>query len=393
MGKILSAPQQLDASRDFGGRFRPLWSPVDRNRHSRRLFERNSGIPMFSFARVLTLAFLALFVSSQMAWAQVNRVADIANYQGADRERRLLEGAKREGAVTFYSNEPTEDNAAIVGAFARKYPIKVNLYRASSEEIRDRVVNEARARRFDVDFILDNAPAMEALSAEQLLQEVKSPYVADLMAAAVPRHRSWVGFCLNVLVAAYNTDLVRKADLPRSYQDLLDPKWKGRIGIEADDSDWFAGLIEQMGRERGLKLFRDIADANGFSVRKGHTLLTNLIAAGEVPLTLTVFNYTAEQFKKKGAPLDWFVLDPLISMPNSIALAANAPRPHAAILFFDFMLSDGQRILKDRDYVVTDRNIPSPLDRSRIHVMDSAKELAEGGDWQRLYTQIITSRN
>jgi iron(III) transport system substrate-binding protein len=233
---------------------------------------------------------------------------------------------------------------------------------------------------------------MEALTSEKLLVEVKSPHVTDLMPPAIPPHRNWIGFCLNVLVQAYNTNLIKKADLPKTYQDLLHPKWKGKIAIEADDSDWFAGLLEVMGQDKGTKLFRDIAETNGFSVRKGHTLLTNLVSAGEVPLALTVFNYTAEQFKKKSAPIDWFVLDPLISMPNSIAVAANASRPHAAVLFYDFMLSDAQKILADRDYVVTSTKVASPIERSTLHVMDSAKMLQEGEKWQRLYTQVISSR-
>jgi iron(III) transport system substrate-binding protein len=103
-------------------------------------------------------------LSAVPAAAQTSRVTEVANYQGADREQRLVEGAKREGSLTLYSNAPTDDNTALAGGFEKKYGIKVNLYRASSEEIRQRVVNEARARRFDVDFILNNAPAMEALT-------------------------------------------------------------------------------------------------------------------------------------------------------------------------------------------------------------------------------------
>jgi iron(III) transport system substrate-binding protein len=335
---------------------------------------------------------LALLLSGESAPAQPSSVAAIANYQGPDRTQRLIEGAKREGALTFYSNAPTEDNTALVTAFEKTYGIKINLYRASSEDIRQRVLNEARARRFDVDLILNNAPAMEALNAEKLLHEVKSPHVADVMPNAIPSYRTWVGFCLNVLVSAYNTNLIKKADLPKSYQDLLDPKWKGKIAIEADDSDWFSGLVEAMGQEKGLKLFRDIAETNGFSVRKGHTLLTTLISAGEVPLGLTNFNYTAAQFKKKGAPLDWFTLDPLVAHPNAIALAANAPHPHAAILLFDFILTDGQKLLAARDYVVTSRKVASPLDRNTIHMLDAAQVVTEGEKWQRLYTQIITAR-
>jgi iron(III) transport system substrate-binding protein len=280
----------------------------------------------------------------------------------------------------------------LVGAFEKKYGIKVNLYRASSEDIRQRALAEAGAKRFDVDFILNNGPAMEAVAGEKLLQEVKSPYLADLMTRAIPPHREWVGFCLNVLVAAYNTDLVKKAELPKSYSDLRDPGWKGRIAIEADDSDWFAGLMGQLGEEAGVRLFREIAAANGFSVRKGHTLLTNLVAAGEAPLALTVFNYTAEQLKKRGAPIDWFVIEPLVSMPNSVAVARMAPHPFAAVLMLDFMLSDAQKILADRDYVATSRKVGSPLDRDRLTVMDSAAALAQGDKWERLYHQIISTR-
>jgi iron(III) transport system substrate-binding protein len=326
------------------------------------------------------------------AQAQSSRAAAVAAYTGADREQHLIEGAKREGALTMYSNAPTDDNAALVGAFEKKYGIKVNLYRASSEEIRQRALTEAGAKRFDVDFILDNAPAVEAMAGEKLLQEVNSPYLADVMPRAIPPHRQWVGFCLNVLVAAYNTDLVKKAELPKSYSDLIDPRWKGRIAIAADDSDWFAGLMGALGEEAGVRLFRQIAASNGFSARKGHTLLTNLVAAGEAPLALTVFNYTAEQLKKRGAPIDWFVIEPLISMPNSVAVARMAPHPSAAVLMLDFMLSDAQTILADRDYVASSRKVGSPLDRDRLTVMDSAAALAQADKWERLYRQIILSR-
>src|ERR1700681_1881355 len=147
-----------------------------------------------------------LFVAA--AWMMVlhgaapaqSGAADIGAYAGADRQQRLIEGGRREGVLTMYSNAPTEDNAVLVGAFEKKYAIKVSLYRASSEEIRQRVLAKAGAKRFDVDFILDNAPAMEALAAEKLLTEVKSPVLADVMVRAIPPHREWVGFCLNVLV-------------------------------------------------------------------------------------------------------------------------------------------------------------------------------------------------
>jgi iron(III) transport system substrate-binding protein len=370
---------------------------MNHRRHAAGFFR-----PLLVALRFVTLRFVALSLAAACAVsmaalltpasAQADKVAEIAAYQGPDREQRLIEGGKREAALTLYSNAPTDDNAALVGAFTKKHGIKVSLWRASSEEIRQRVLAEAKAKRFEVDFILNNSPALEALRSERILQEVKSPYLADLMGAAVPPHREWIGFCLNVLVAARNTNLVKKEELPASYQELTDPKWKGRLGIEVDDFDWFAGLVGEVGEAKGVDLFRDIAATNGFSVRKGHTLLANLVAAGEVPLALTVFNYTAEQLRRKGAPIDWFALAPLISMPNSISVANTAPHPHAAVLFLDFMLSDAQKILAERDYVVTSTKVASPLDRSGLKVLDSAKILADGDKWRRLYTEVISSR-
>jgi ABC-type Fe3+ transport system substrate-binding protein len=341
---------------------------------------------------VARAAAIGLTLLAGEAFAQAPKVADTAAYAGPDREQRLVEGGRREGSLTLYSNAPTEDNAALVGAFTKKYGIKINLWRASSEDIRQRALAETRARRFDVDFILNNAPALEALRNENLLAEINSPYLADVMPPALPLHRQWVGFCLNVLVAAFNTKLLKREDLPKAYRDLTDPKWKGRLGIEVDDFDWFAGIIGELGESKGLELFREIATINGFSVRKGHTLLANLVVAGEVPLALTVFNYTAEQLKRKGAPIDWFALAPLVSMLNAVSVPNTAPHPHAAMLFLDFMLSDAQTILAERDYVVTSSKVAAPLDRAALRLLDTARILADGDKWQRLYSGVISLR-
>jgi ABC-type Fe3+ transport system substrate-binding protein len=246
---------------------------------------------------VARAAAIGLVLLASEAFAQAAKVPDTAAYAGPDREQRLIAGGRREGSLTLYSNAPTEDNAALVGAFTKKYGIKVNLWRASSEDIRQRALAEARARRFDVDFILNNAPALEALRNENLLQEINSPYLADLMPPALP-----------------------------------------------------------------------------------------------VPLALTVFNYTAEQLKRKGAPIDWFALAPLVAMPNAVSVLTTAPHPHAAMLFLDFMLSDAQNILAERDYVVSSTRVAATLDRAALKVLNTARVLADGDKWQRLYSGVISSR-
>jgi iron(III) transport system substrate-binding protein len=170
----------------------------------------------------------------------------------------------------MYTSAPVEDMSVVTAAFEKKYGVVVKMWRASSEKVVQRAVTEARGNRFDADVFDTNGPEMEALHREKLLQEVKSPYLADLIPLALQPHREWVGTRLNIFVAAYNTKLVKKEDLPKTYQDLLNPKWKGKLGIEATDGDWFSGVIANLGEAAGLKLFRDIVATNGISVRSAH---------------------------------------------------------------------------------------------------------------------------
>jgi iron(III) transport system substrate-binding protein len=251
-------------------------------------------------------------------------------------------------------------------------------------------VTEARAGRFEVDIFDTNGPEMESLHREKILQEVKSPYLADLIPQAIMPHREWVGTRLNIFALAYNTRLVKKDELPKKWEDLLDPRWKGRLGIEAADEEWFAGVVGQLGEQKGLQLFRDIAAKNGLSVRKGHTLLTQLVAAGEVPLALTVYNYKAEQLKQKGAPIDWFVIPPAIARPNGIGMARRAPHPNAAVLFYDFMISDAQFLLLERDFVPTSRKIKTKLNQFPLKFVNSSDMLDHFAKWSKLYEEIIT---
>jgi iron(III) transport system substrate-binding protein len=336
------------------------------------------------------LAALTLLVLASSALAQASRVADIATYQGADREQRLIEGAKKEKELAFYSSIPPEDIAALIAAFDKKYGVKVRVWRADSEGILQRIISEAKARRFEVDIMAGSSSALEPLYRENLLQEVKSPYLADILPEAIAPHRQWVSVYLSTFVQAYNTNLVRKESLPKTYRDLTNPEWKGRIAIEAEDFDWFAQVVMDMGEARGLQLFRDIVATNGISVRKGHSLLTNLVAAGEVPLALTAYGFLAEQAKRKGAPLDWFVIPPAIARSTAEGLARNAPHPYAAVLFYDFLISDGQKILASRAFLPASRNVETPL-KMPFQLIDSAVMLDQARKWQELFQKTIIS--
>src|SRR5262249_9879856 len=207
---------------------------------------------------------------------------------------------------------------------------------------------------------------------------------------ALPSHRAWVGSRLNVFVQAYNTRLVKKEELPRNFAELADARWKGRLAIEAGDDDWFAAVVKELGESEGLALFRAIAGKNTISLRRGHTLLANLVASGEVPLALTVSNFTAEQLKQKGAPLDWFVLPPAVARANGVGVARSAPHPHAALLYYDFMIGEeGQRILAQREFVPTSRTVETPLHRLPLKLIDPAEMLDQGERWTRLFEDIV----
>jgi iron(III) transport system substrate-binding protein len=334
-----------------------------------------------------------IIAAPQAVLAASLSIEALANYEGVDRQRRLIEGAKKEGTLSLYTSLPVEDMSVLNAAFEKTYGIKVRMWRASCDKVLQRVLAEHQASRAEVDIIECNAPPLEAMHREGVLQSVRAPGQSDLIAAAVPAHREWVGTRLNVFVHAYNTKLVQKDELPKSYGELLNPRWKGRLSIEATDDDWFANVVRGLGEEKGLKLFRDIVAQNGLSVRRGHTLLTNLVASGEVPFALTVYNFTAEQVKQKGAPFDWFVLSPAIARANGVALAKRSPHPHAALLYYDFMIGDeGQQILYKRDFVPTSKKIDTPLNRGPLVIIDPKVVLDESAKWTKLYDEIVVKQ-
>jgi iron(III) transport system substrate-binding protein len=230
---------------------------------------------------------------------------------------------------------------------------------------------------------------MEALFREQVLQPVTTPAAEALIPPARLPHHSWTATRLSIFVGAYNTRLVKAADVPKSYEDLRDPKWKGKLGIETDDAVWFLTVVGSMGEEKGLKLFHDIAATNGASVRKGHTLLANLVGIGEVPLALTSYSYQIEQTKKDGAPVEPLYLPPVVAMPTGAGVFRKAPHPNAALLLLDFYLTDAQKILAEREAIPTDPRVKAPP--KDLVFVDLPKYLDEDQKWTRLFNDTFVN--
>lgn len=335
-------------------------------------------------------AAICLLLTPGLALSQAKPAATpIYLYQGADREQRLLEGARKEGLVSIYTSLNPKDSVPIVEAFEKKYNVKVSLWRASGEKMVQRALTEARAGRFTPDVLESDGIEMEILAREKLLEEFASPSFKELPAGVFPKHRLYVADRFNFFTIAYNTNLVKPEEVPNSYQDLLLPRWAGKIGIEAGDADWFAGLVKGMGEQEGMAFFRKLADSRP-QIRTGHTLISELVAAGEIPIAAAVYNHAVERLSKKGAPIKWKALAPTMGRPGAIGVARNAPHPHAALLFADFMLSrEGQELIKQRDRVPASTAVGSTLNKFPFQMIDAGLVLDESEKWEKLWSELF----
>jgi len=341
---------------------------------------------------------LALFVPGVLAallpaaaLAQA-KAADILNYQGPDRDKRLIAQARQEGSVAVYTSLAPTESQPMAEAFQKKYGIKVDLWRSQSERVVQRVVSEARAGRHAVDVIATNGPEMESLAREQVLTTYFTPHAVDLPAASIPRHRLWLPDRLQFFVVGYNTNLVKREDLPKSIRGFADPKWKGKLGIEAGDAEWMATLVRKWGEAEGMAFFRKLSEMRP-EVRKGHPLMAQLVSAGEIPVCLTAYSANVETLKRKGAPIDYAPID-AIARPQGISISKNAPRPAAALLFVDFVLSaeDGQRLYEEMGRPPVNRKVKSQLTNFEHIYLDVVTVVDDAAKWDRLWEELFLKK-
>ena len=298
----------------------------------------------------------------------------------------LIAAAKKEGSLTWYTSLAPKDSAKVIKQFEDNYGVKVTVWRSGDDNVLQRILTESRGKAHKVDIAQIQTQNMEALSREKLLQPVNSPTLKELVPGAVPKHHEWAIAQITLVVLAYNTKLIKKEDLPKTYRDLLDPKWKGKLGIETTDYDWFSVIA---GGESGVRLLRDIKQRNGFSARTGHSLLANMVAAGEVPLALNVYQYKAVQLKREGASVDWFTLEPTVAFSTAVGLMRHATHPNAARLFYEFMLDEGQSVMASLDDVPSNNKVESPLKNAKITFIDLDSALDNRIQRENLFNDVI----
>ena len=340
-------------------------------------------------ASAIALAVPAVGINAQPVPAKNDTVY---LYNGADREQKLVQEAKREGTLVLYTSLAPTESTPLGKAFEKKYAIKVEIWRAVSEKIVQRVVTEGHAKRHAFDVVETNAPELEALSRENLLGAFHSPYFVDLPPFALPAHRQWAADRMTVYGVAYNTNLIKREDLPKTYEGFLDPKWKGKIGVEATDGDWMSAMLKAMGNERGNAFMQKLAQLRP-DVRKGHILLAELVSAGEVPVGLTIYQSNAITLKRRGGPINWVAMDPVITRPQAIGVAKNALHPHAALLFADFVLSpEGQALLESMGRSPLSTRIKSEFSHMKYTMIDPVSVLDDSAKWDKMWNELFVKR-
>lgn len=354
--------------------------------------KKTIGLFANAFASLFGGVVVALTASSIATAAPANAPGPndaLYMYKGADRNQKLLEAAKKEGTLTLYTSLSSGESTPLIAAFEKKYGIKIVLWRALGLQVAQRSITEGQAGRNSVDVIETNGSNVEQVAREGLLSEYHSPYFADLPADAFPPSRLWVSDRSNFFVVAYNTNKVKREDLPKDYTGFLDPKWKGQLSIESSDVEWMATIIKKMGPEKGNKFFKDLA-ATKPQMRAGHILLAQMVGAGEVPVALTVYNGEVESLKRKGTPIDWVAVQPAVGRPLGLGVAKNAPHPNAALLFADFILSpETQQLYADLGRIPVNKKIKSELNNFPHVMSDPSTILDENEKWTKLWNELF----
>ncbi len=306
-----------------------------------------------------------------------------------DRMPLTLDRAKKEGSLTLYSSMAPSEVGPIVKEFEKKYALKVDVWRSTSEGILQRALNESKAKKFNFDVVETNAPEVEILAREKTLAEFYSPHQADLPQNLIPKHKLWVPDRINFYVVAFNTNKIKREELPTHLEGFLHAKWRDKLGVEATDGDWMGAVINELGESRGMALFRKLSELRP-DVRKGHNLLAQMVSNGEVPVALTTYLGNAQSLKQRGAPVDWLPIEPVVARPQALALSKNAPHPYSALLFADFLISpEAQTILNNLGRPPANVNIKSKLNNFNFVVADPALMIEEADKWNQLWSKYF----
>ncbi len=291
---------------------------------------------------------------------------EILNYKGADRDQVLLDGAKKEGEVVFYASVIVNQALRpIAEGFMKKYPsIKMGYWRADAPELIAKITAESRARNIVAD-VIEGTGMAELAIAGGLVQPYQTPVTSEYPPQYRDPRNMWTSTRLSYFSLAYSTKNVAPADIPKTYDDLLDPKWQGRlawrVGSVTGTELFITNLRMAWGEEKAMAYFRKLAGQKMINFGSGSArTLVDRVMAGEFPLALNIFAHHPLISAQKGAPVNSQLMDPVPSSPSTMAVMKDLRHPHAAMLLVDFVLSkEGQGIMAKAEYFPSRPDVPA----------------------------------
>ena len=317
--------------------------------------------------------------------------SDAYGAEGEAPPRALIEGAKKEGKMVFYTSVETEFARTLTSAFEIKYPfIKTDIFRSTHERIFSRLNMERKTGTFAADVLSVGEFETFHMKKRGLLAPYKSPQAAVYPEGFKDSDGYWTDFYDNLIVTAYNTTRVKRDELPKSYEDLLHPRWRRRMVLDKNEDRWFANMLDLMGEKKGMEFMQALAKQE-VAIRSGRSLITQLLAAGEFDLQIVAYWYRPHLMKKQGAPVDWVGMEPALVALHPISVIDRAPNPNAAKLFIDYVLSEeGQRLFASRGREPARPGIRPEGYPSHLKVLPSRVELAEKlADYTRRYEALF----
>ena len=289
----------------------------------------------------------------------------------------LVDGAKREGRLVWYTSMAIDTSKPLLDAFQKEYPfIKAELVRAGEEQLMNRILGETRAGRWLFDAV--STSAMSVLVDKHLISPYLTPERDAFLSEFKDPQGYYTGIFVNNLVLGYNTKMLGAKDAPKNYSDLLDSKWKDKMLMDSTDYDWFGTLVTVWGKEKTVQYMKRLALQNPLW-RRGHGLTAQLLGAGEVPLAWA-YNFRIERMKNEGAPVDWIeTFDPIVVTVSGMGLGAKATHPNAAKLLIDFATSrKGQQMVRGMRRVPARSDIEPlapKMDQSKLKLKAVPKEV------------------
>ena len=310
------------------------------------------------------------------------------------RQKTLEAGARKEGKAVYYGTIQESDAREILAGFKRKHPaLQTGHLRLSNTRLLSKIAVEAKGGRHEVDVIQTSGLFGDEVVRSGLVVKYASPEAQNVRPEFVDKSGYWTAIQQIPVVVGYNIKLVSAKDVPKRYEDLLGPKYRSQLALDSDDQDAMAGFVDAWGEEKAKEFFKGLA-VNKASLRRGRTLIGQLMAAGEFVMAPFLHSQIPISLKSQGAPVDYVYLSPYLTKLVPMFLAKHSPHPHSAILLYDYLLSsEAQRIIADKlDRVPVRKDVEgkhSGVIKSKYSVIDPSIESGRIQQYQKFFTEVF----